>query len=148
MTREEIERAIDLLDNLMGMIEDNQGNDYDFALKKGIEALQKEPCDDAVSRKAVLEQTYNWSKDEFLRVTNPFDYLRKRINSLPPVTPKREQGKWIKGEPWSEGYGMGETYGYYYTCSKCGNLVQGDYNACDMKYCPNCGAEMAERGEE
>lgn len=51
-------------------------------------ALEQEPCEDAISRQAVLEQTYNWSKDEFLRVTNPFDYLRKRINSLPPVNPQ------------------------------------------------------------
>jgi len=36
MTKEEREKAIDLLDNLLGMIEDNQGNDYDFALKKGL----------------------------------------------------------------------------------------------------------------
>lgn len=40
MTKKEREKAIDLLDNLRGMIEDNQGNDYDFALKKGIEALK------------------------------------------------------------------------------------------------------------
>ena len=48
-----------------------------------IKALEQEPCEDAISRQAVLEQTYNWSKDEFLRVAMPFDYLRKRINSLP-----------------------------------------------------------------
>ena len=47
---------------------------------------------DAVDRQAVLDQTYLWSKDEFLRVTNPFDYLRKRINSLPPVTPLPKVG--------------------------------------------------------
>lgn len=56
-------------------------------------ALNQEPCEDAVSRQAVLEQTYNWSKDEFLRVTNPFHYLRKRINSLPSVNP--QEPKWI-----------------------------------------------------
>ena len=33
------EKAIDLLDNLIGMIEDNQENDYDEALKMGIKAL-------------------------------------------------------------------------------------------------------------
>lgn len=32
--------AVDLLDNLVGMVEDNQGNDYDTALKMGIEALK------------------------------------------------------------------------------------------------------------
>lgn len=50
---------------------------------------KQQPCDDAVSRQEVLDQTYLWSKDEFLRVTNPFDYLRKRINSLQPVTLKQ-----------------------------------------------------------
>ena len=37
MTNEE---AIELLDNLIGMIEDNQNNDYDEALKMGIKALE------------------------------------------------------------------------------------------------------------
>lgn len=50
-----------------------------------------EPCEDTISRQAVLDQTYLWSKDEFLRVTNPFDYLRKRINSLPSATGKRDK---------------------------------------------------------
>lgn len=37
MTREE---AIELLDNLVGMVEDNQNHDYDEALKMAIEALK------------------------------------------------------------------------------------------------------------
>lgn len=36
------EEAKDLLDNLIGMVEDNQNNDYDEALKLGIEALEKQ----------------------------------------------------------------------------------------------------------
>jgi rRNA maturation endonuclease Nob1 len=32
--------AADLLDNLIGMVEDTQENDYDTALKMGIEALK------------------------------------------------------------------------------------------------------------
>lgn len=36
------EKAIDLLDTLLGMIEDNQGNDYDEAFKMGIKALEKQ----------------------------------------------------------------------------------------------------------
>ena len=32
--------AINLLDNLVGMVEDTQENDYDTALKMGIEALK------------------------------------------------------------------------------------------------------------
>ena len=40
MTREE---AIDLLDNLIGFVEDNHGSDYDEALKIAIKALEQEP---------------------------------------------------------------------------------------------------------
>ena len=38
---EEIEEAIDLLDNLIGMVEDNHKSDYDKAIKMGIEALKR-----------------------------------------------------------------------------------------------------------
>jgi len=34
------QKAIDLLDNLIGMVEDSQENDYDTAIKMGIEALK------------------------------------------------------------------------------------------------------------
>lgn len=33
--------AINLLDNLLGIVEDNQNNDYDTALKMAIEALKQ-----------------------------------------------------------------------------------------------------------
>ena len=36
-------KAIDLLDNLIGMVEDNQESDYDTALKMGKQALSQEP---------------------------------------------------------------------------------------------------------
>lgn len=49
------EKAIDLLDNLIGMTEDNQGNDYDLALKMGIKALEQEPCEDAISRAETIK---------------------------------------------------------------------------------------------
>ena len=54
MTREEREKAIDLLDNLVGMVEDNQDNDYDFALKKGIEALKQDSVIDKI-RAEIIE---------------------------------------------------------------------------------------------
>lgn len=36
------EQAKDLLDNLIGMVEDNQNNDYDEALKLAIKTLEKQ----------------------------------------------------------------------------------------------------------
>jgi soluble cytochrome b562 len=41
VTNEEIEEAIDLLDNLIGVVEDNHNSDYDKAIKMGIEALKR-----------------------------------------------------------------------------------------------------------
>lgn len=43
MTNEE---AINILDNLIGMVEDNHNNDYDEALKLAIKALEKEKQND------------------------------------------------------------------------------------------------------
>ena len=50
-------------------------------------------------------------------------------------------GRWIREDYWSEGVGMGESYGYYYKCSECGNLVRGGYDECGKKYCDECGAK-------
>jgi len=65
------------------------------------------------------------------------------LKTLPTVdaVPVR-LGRWIKKRYWSEGVGMGERYGYYYSCSKCGNLVCGGYDECGKKYCDECGARM------
>lgn len=57
MTREE---AIELLEDLDGAIEDNQGRDYDEAFRMAIEALKAEP------NKAVppsLADVYKWERD-------------------------------------------------------------------------------------
>ena len=50
------EKAIDLLDNLIGMVEDNQESDYDTALKMAIQALSQEPTDENLHRER--EQAY------------------------------------------------------------------------------------------
>ena len=94
MTREE---AIKILKN--STMKDTLSEQWKEAYKMAIKALEQEPCEDTISRKEVLEQTYNWSKDEFLRVTNPFDYLRKRINSLPSVNTV-ENMNWISIEKY------------------------------------------------
>ena len=144
MTKEE---AMDLLDNLIGMVEDSQDNDYDEALKMGIKALERIPnafpthecvnptheCDDLISRQAAITlpvmpkehreyQTYNLD-DAYEQ--GWFD-LQKCIEGLPSAEPKT--GEWIdEGDPLT------------IRCSKC------DYRAArynNTNYCPNCGADM------
>ncbi len=52
MTREE---AIDLLDNLIGMVEDNHNSDYDTALQMAIKALLQEPIFDKIIAEIIAE---------------------------------------------------------------------------------------------
>ena len=107
------------------------------------EWLEQEPSGDLISRQAVLEQTYNWSKDEFLRVTNPFYYLRKRINSLPSVNPQEPKTGhlFVDERPESD---------REIICSNCEQPIF-KYHKMDFdyrpKYCPNCGCRMIEPQE-
>ena len=86
---------------------------------------------------AVLTDYYHHSTD------TQHAALREALGRVETVdaVPVRH-GRWIKKRYWSEGVGMGERYGYYYSCSKCGNLVCGGYDECGKKYCDECGARM------
>lgn len=98
--------------------------------------------EDTISRQAVIEQTYNWSKDEFLRVTNPFDYLRKRINSLPSVKPQEQKigvGHQIKHELKDEDFNKDFVF---YECSCCSDILEFRCN-----YCHNCGVKFEGENE-
>lgn len=55
MTREE---AIDLLDNLIGMVEDNHNSNYDTALQMAIKALLQETILDKV--RAEIDKQEKW----------------------------------------------------------------------------------------
>lgn len=152
MTREEQEKAIDLLDNLRGMIEDNQGNDYDFALKKGIEALAQEPCEDAVSRKKLLK-IYEDRFTELQKLKHLKDnkgaedrqmgvnYCINILKELPPATPIRPKGYWIYDN-------------FNWRCSECnetpktmGYVGTADFMTEHFKFCNHCGARMIEPQE-
>jgi hypothetical protein len=100
-------------------------NDFNELLNLSIKAIEQESCEDAVSRKAVLEII---EREEFKG-----DALSE-IESLSPVTPTRKKGKWRK-EYWGA---------MYDTCSECRQRVISGYF--EFNYCPNCGAEM--EGEE
>lgn len=71
----------------------------------------------------------------------------KELMAIPSadVAPIR-RAHWIQEEYWSEGIGMGESYGHYYKCSACGKRVK----LLDLyldEYCRKCGAEMYEAKE-
>lgn len=101
------------------------------------EWMQIIASEDAISRQAVLAQINYWISSGEYGYTNATYHLRKRINSLSPVTPQPKIGHWyIDERPESDR----ETI-----CSNCEQPIF-KYHKIDFdyrpKYCPNCGAKM------
>lgn len=106
-------------------------------MRDAIKALEQEPCEDAVSREAVLMEI-----DKYMCGV-PFDEkgIDVVLKELPHVTPARKKGKWICVHHIENKI----TYDSW-KCSEC----QHDFNSeeesmvyfNEYKYCPNCGAEM------
>ena len=97
--------------------------------KKLAECLWQEPCEDCISRQAVLDLVNaDWK----------YENLESDIANLPSVTPQQKTGRWIE----SKGY---DDRDHFYSCSECGrciNLICGAKLA-DYPYC-HCGAKMQE----
>ena len=96
---------------------------------KEIEKPKTEHMSNLISRKDAIDQIY------------------ELLCYIPSEYPVIHHGHWIRGRYWSSGIGMGETYGYYYNCSECGEEVKGDYTDCGDNYCRQCGAKMESEGE-
>lgn len=108
------------------------------ALNMAIAALKAEPCDDAVSRQAMLDGLANIAKAK--AKSDAQKSLMGRVmfftEQLPPVTPKPKMGKWIK-MPLIE---AGQTYSH--ECSLCGRrILITDVGMSEFPYC-HCGAKM------
>ena len=93
------------------------------ALQNAIKALEQEPCEDCISRQAVLDKMKE--RDEELS-----SICTKDIRDLPSVTPQPKIGQWEKRDVRGQRVDC---------CSVCGlsNGTIYEYN-----YCPNCGAKM------
>lgn len=131
--------AADLLDNLIGMVFDNHDSDYDEALSKGRDILKSEPCEDCISREAILNSICDYICGKDIRCVNKhICRMKKMINDLPSVYPKPKTGRWI-----TVNKGLIVTS---YKCSECGRTVGDDtgYDVTkDYPYC-HCGAKMQE----
>lgn len=85
--------------------------------------MKQDPCDDAISR-ADVKKYLSAPDANGDRVIYESD-----LDLLPPVTPTRPTARWERLANNSK------------KCSNCGKLIIYYY---DYKYCPNCGARMAE----
>lgn len=131
MTREEA------INHLKTVAKSAIDSGYDSAVVDAVdmarEALEQEPCEDAVSREAV-EDIVMWYDGQ--------GEMLDEIQKLPSVQPKQKTEHWIE-----------DTNGTYtdnhdtWECSECGHaqiLLEGTPKDNDYNYCPNCGAKMAE----
>lgn len=98
---------------------------------------EQEPCEDCISRQAVIIALGEWIVSGEYQYTNATDYLVKRIKALPPVKLKSKIGHWIAVENEEM-----ETMGYY--CSECDLPMETENQT---RFCPNCGAKMDEPQE-
>lgn len=141
MTKEE---ATALLKSRVDLIKSNypEIDDYCEALEMAIEALKQEPCEDAISRQAVLDlmrSLTRWcvrSEDgKFNNVGLLYDDVMFGIDKLPSVIQKPKTGHWAQISPQG-----------IYECSECGqNVMTSDI--CVYKFCHGCGAKMVEPQE-
>ena len=116
MTREE---AIEILKKISLFGTHKNVQEKQRAICLAISALEQQPCEDAVSRKDVINAIDKWISEY-----KPQHYLIQSVRELPSVTQKSKTGHWIDS---SNGW----------MCSKCNRD-----NTFDTNYCPNCGADM------
>ena len=117
MTREE---AIESIQDFTGWFKKDKP--IYKALEMAIKALEQEPCDDVVSRQAVLDivgDMYGLARPDVLSATI------NQIKSLTSVRPQEQTGHWeFFCQHWRK-------------CSECGYPHK---FAEEWDYCPNCGA--------
>lgn len=103
---------------------------------------EQEPCEDAISRQAVMDVLCNdcelFRNGEQTCFTKCEEY--HFLATLPPVKPQQKIGQWIKGR---------DCYGNnHFTCPFCGNDIATKYDGIwKDNYCSNCGAKMQESEE-
>ena len=101
-------------------------------------ASERKSCEDAVSRRAVLDTLDKMDSvlDEDRTVETYKELLAACYNDLPPVTPAHKTGRWIR-KPIRNN--KGGCVGAKMICTCCGKD-----NECGRKlnYCPNCGAKI------
>ena len=117
------EKAIELLQKYKEESEEDYYVRRAKALDMAIEALEQEPCEDAISRQAVEDTiiNYRWK----------YSALYKSIKQLPSVTPHQKMGHW----EWNQ-YDANPKIGNFH-CSLCHSIGRTYFD-----YCPYCGAKM------
>lgn len=86
---------------------------------------KQEPCDDAVSRQAILDKLNEW---EWQELYLPIHFKENIIDELPSVRPQEQTGHWIRSKDG------------YMRCDQCGSRG----SAIKARFCHHCGCRMVE----
>ena len=111
-------------------------------LRMAIKALEKEPCEDAISRQAVLDMKYTVEVEDMWHMTQKIEVVSvSNIKELPLVTQQPKTGRWIL-------YRDHKNMMDYPQCDNCGVIIKLPLPIDNLNYCPNCGQpKMQEVGE-
>lgn len=113
------------------------------ALDLAIKALDQQPCDDVVSRQAVLYGLASIAKAK--AKSDAQKALMGRVmfftEQLPPVTPQQKYGKWILADEQNKE--DVENDNYRFICSEC-QCSDIHAKGTIVPYCWKCGAKMQE----
>ena len=146
MTKGEI---IEQLESIIGTYEILTGNGVNSdileaddieAIQEAIEALKAEPCEDCISRQAVLEVIRKCHCEEWVKAD-----IGAPIEALPSVTPAEKVGQWIQTNEFF--INQDGQFIYKFICSECKSLSyfrKSNKKAIGANVCPNCGAKMKE----
>ena len=115
--------------------EEGKLDEFKKAFDMTIKILEQEPCDDCISREAVLAL----AKEECETAIIPYKRFIKGVNALPSVQHKTKTGKWteFRHEEWANNI--------YIKCSECEKIYHFDEK--EFNFCPNCGADMRTKVE-
>lgn len=133
MTKEEAVRILNTMlfaSRMSNITPIGTQDEVEEAVLMAIEALFAEPCEDAISRKSVID-VLTKNRVHFCDVIK----ITSELKELPSVTPKQKIGYWVFPNSATK---------MICTCSCCG----GDGTAFGKdKFCRNCGAKMIEKDD-
>ena len=129
MTREE---AIAILQDEAYFLYEDDSPYNRQAFDMAISALEQQPCEDAISRDAVLKIIDKWYENK-----SDIEDLIILITYMQSVT-VRQTGEWIERKNIPKSVDIATAnLSWKYECSECGYETRAKYY-----FCPNCGADM------
>lgn len=143
-----LEKAIEFGKIFLKSIENEKGSaTYEF-VEMAVKMMEKEPCEDAISRKALFDMckkeidhiSKNWQNYHSpSEAKSGFAYIATNIYDLPPVNPQPKIGHWILADEQNKE--DVENDNYRFICSEC-QCSDVHAKGTIVPYCWNCGCRI------